>query len=237
MEPNEFDKELKKYPIIRSRDYQTHSTASIYQDCNPSQPDNLLAHQSTSFRIGAHRSPTVEPRQACDESTNANVQKESSEKVHLRVKIMKAATLGLPSEVKISVFLLKTTVLDLKQLLSKETNLDSKHMKLLFKGKSLHDENLLEAFHFVHNDLLTLLVSKANDDAFEEKNKQSSMDLWEKLNQTLRSRCKFKSDADIIHFIHHVRQMYKAFLDSLSLDDIERIAIKYLSESSLKSQL
>eukprot|EP00126_Sphaerothecum_destruens_P000728 Sdes_comp10937_c0_seq2m2584 len=138
MEPNEFDKELKKYPIIRSRDYQTHSTASIYQDCNPSQPDNLLAHQSTSFRIGAHRSPTVEPRQACDESTNANVQKESSEKVHLRVKIMKAATLGLPSEVKISVFLLKTTVLDLKQLLSKETNLDSKHMKLLFKGKSLH---------------------------------------------------------------------------------------------------
>lgn len=118
----------------------------------------------------------------------------------------------------------------LKHLVSDKLNVPVRQQRLLFKGKALTDEKRLSDYNIGPNSKLNLVVKPLEKVLLEEGSAHRLVDsppppLWQLISKVL---ARHFSVADTSRVLEQLQRDYDRSLSRLTLDDIERLASRFL---------
>lgn len=118
----------------------------------------------------------------------------------------------------------------LKHLVSDKLNVPVRQQRLLFKGKALADEKRLSDYNIGPNSKLNLVVKPLEKVLLEEGSTHRRVDsppppLWQLISKVL---ARHFSVADASRVLEQLQKDYDRSLSRLTLDDIERLASRFL---------
>uniref|UniRef100_A0A5F7ZPA6 Ubiquitin-like protein 4A n=2 Tax=Cercopithecinae TaxID=9528 RepID=A0A5F7ZPA6_MACMU len=118
----------------------------------------------------------------------------------------------------------------LKQLVSEKLNVPVRQQRLLFKGKALADGKRLSDYSIGPNSKLNLVVKPLQKVLLEEGEAQRLADsppphVWQLISKVL---ARHFSAADASRVLEQLQRDYERSLSRLTLDDIERLASRFL---------
>lgn len=118
----------------------------------------------------------------------------------------------------------------LKQLVSEKLNVPVRQQRLLFKGKALADGKRLSDYNIGPNSKLNLVVKPLQKVLLEEGEAQRLADsppphVWQLISKVL---ARHFSAADASRVLEQLQRDYERSLSRLTLDDIERLASRFL---------
>lgn len=118
----------------------------------------------------------------------------------------------------------------LKHLVSDKLNVPVRQQRLLFKGKALADEKRLSDYNIGPNSKLNLVVKPLEKVLLEEESAHRLVDsppppLWQLISKVL---ARHFSVADASRVLEQLQRDYDRSLSRLTLDDIERLANRFL---------
>uniref|UniRef100_A0A8C5V459 Ubiquitin-like protein 4A n=1 Tax=Microcebus murinus TaxID=30608 RepID=A0A8C5V459_MICMU len=118
----------------------------------------------------------------------------------------------------------------LKQLVSEKLNVPVRQQRLLFKGKALADGKRLSDYSIGPNSKLNLVVKPLEKVLLEEGTARRLADsppphVWQLISKVL---ARHFSAADASRVLEQLQRDYERSLSRLTLDDIERLASRFL---------
>lgn len=118
----------------------------------------------------------------------------------------------------------------LKHLVSDKLNVPVRQQRLLFKGKALADEKRLSDYNIGPNSKLNLVVKPLEKVLLEEGSAHRLADspatpIWQLISKVL---ARHFSVADASRVLEQLQRDYERSLSRLTLDDIERLASRFL---------
>ncbi|XP_013773809.1 ubiquitin-like protein 4A-B isoform X2 [Limulus polyphemus] len=122
-----------------------------------------------------------------------------------------------------------TSINDVKQLVAQQLDIPVDQQRLVFKGKTLSDGSSLCDYNIVEGNKLHLFVRKEEKDA---SSMSQSTVLWDELENFL---LKHFTPNDAKKVLMEFKKDFTSSVTSLSLDDIERIAITNLDVNAVFS--
>ncbi|CAH1783006.1 unnamed protein product [Owenia fusiformis] len=112
------------------------------------------------------------------------------------------------------------TVIEVKAIVERELGIPPQEQRLVYKGRPLSDDQTLTDCNVTQNAKLFLVVKKTSENT-ERTAESKEPALWKELNTFLTKHYAAK---DIPHIIDQFKKDLEKTVQSLSLDDIERIA-------------
>lgn len=118
----------------------------------------------------------------------------------------------------------------LKHLVSDKLNVPVRQQRLLFKGKALADEKRLSDYNIGPNSKLNLVVKPLEKVLLEEGSAHRLVDssatpIWQLISKVL---ARHFSIGDASRVLEQLQRDYDRSLSRLTLDDIERLASRFL---------
>lgn len=113
----------------------------------------------------------------------------------------------------------------IKELASEKLDVPVEQQRLLFKGKTLADSSTLGEHQITEGSKLHLSVRKSGQGA----SSGNSEDFFGLLKEVIKGHF---SEQDTERVMQKFREDFKTWVWSLSLDDIERMAVLHLNEST-----
>ncbi|CAI9715710.1 4A [Octopus vulgaris] len=145
--------------------------------------------------------------------------------MNINVKILK----GRECTVKISP---SDSIQKLKELIAVQMDIPVGQQKLVYQGKNLSDEKTINSYQIPENGKVFLVTKKSDETPSPSSTAQSSH-FYDKLRLFL---CRHFTDSDADLVLTEFKKDFENRLNSLSLDDIERLAtIKLFQAKKLNS--
>jgi len=121
------------------------------------------------------------------------------------------------------------TVFTVKELVSERLNIPPNQQRLLYKGKALADEHRLSDYSIGHDAKLNLVIRPAGERSVASEPTAFTLangsGVWQSISLVL---AKHFSPADAAKVQEQLMKDYERSIRQLSLDDIERMAIRIL---------
>ena len=121
------------------------------------------------------------------------------------------------------------SILEVKKSVEETRGIPTANQRILFKGRPLSDSKTLKDYGIQHNDKLHLSVKKNKDIDVQSKSPkvQKQLDFWKSFDELLDRHFTAEDAKKVLQIF---RTNYENLIESVSLDDLERIAIHELTK-------